>query len=523
MAEGIFLHSNVETAYGPIRGTNGGFFRYSPQQKHLLRYAQFRIPNPWGIAFDSYGQDFFLHTSGTSFSWMMPGSVKAKYGVNLAAPDLITSNKVRPTSGLEFVSSRHFPDEVQGDVILCNAIGYLGAKQHKMIENGTGFTTEYRHDLFKSEDRNFRPVDLEFAPDGSLYVVDWHNVLIGHMQHNARDPHRDHSHGRVYRVTYPGRPLVKPAQVAGACIDTLLENLKLPEYRTRYRTRRELRGHDAAEVAKAAAAWADKQSDERLKLEALWVSWGANKVNQPLLRQLLQSKDHRIRSAAVRVLRFNTKHFDDYQSLIHTAANDEHGRVRLEAITTASHFDKDAALATLTIAEAKGIDKTSEQSFKAAMAVAKDEYFGGAKERPVSAPAHLKGKDGKLYVTGSEVYGREAHCGTCHQANGAGLPAANFPPLNGSEWVNGDPERLIKLSLKGLLGPIEVKGKKYPGVVPMTPFEHILKDDELAAVLTYVRNSFGNKASIITPEQVAKVRAKYKSHIGMYNPADLLK
>jgi mono/diheme cytochrome c family protein len=454
---------------------------------------------------------------------MMPGSVKAKYGVNLAAPDLITSNKVRPTSGLEFVSSRHFPDEVQGDVILCNAIGYLGAKQHKMIENGTGFTTEYRHDLFKSEDRNFRPVDLEFAPDGSLYVVDWHNVLIGHMQHNARDPHRDHSHGRVYRVTYPGRPLVKPAQVAGACIDTLLENLKLPEYRTRYRTRRELRGHDAAEVAKAAAAWADKQSDERLKLEALWVSWGANKVNQPLLRQLLQSKDHRIRSAAVRVLRFNTKHFDDYQSLIHTAANDEHGRVRLEAITTASHFDKDAALATLTIAEAKGIDKTSEQSFKAAMAVAKDEYFGGAKERPVSAPAHLKGKDGKLYVTGSEVYGREAHCGTCHQANGAGLPAANFPPLNGSEWVNGDPERLIKLSLKGLLGPIEVKGKKYPGVVPMTPFEHILKDDELAAVLTYVRNSFGNKASIITPEQVAKVRAKYKSHIGMYNPADLLK
>jgi hypothetical protein len=73
-------------------------------------------------------------------------------------------------------------------------------------------------------------------------VIDWHNVLIGHMQHNARDPLRDHVHGRIYRITYPSRPLVKPVQVAGAPIATLLENLKEPELRTRYRTRRELRG-----------------------------------------------------------------------------------------------------------------------------------------------------------------------------------------------------------------------------------------------------------------------------------------
>ena len=83
---------------------------------------------------------------------------------------------------------------------------------------------------------------MEFAPDGSLYIADWHNVLIGHMQHNARDPLRDHVHGRIYRITYPSRPLVTPANVAGASINELLDNLKLPEYRTRYRTRRELRG-----------------------------------------------------------------------------------------------------------------------------------------------------------------------------------------------------------------------------------------------------------------------------------------
>jgi hypothetical protein len=81
-----------------------------------------------------------------------------------------------------------------------------------------------------------------------LYVIDWHNILIGHMQHNARDPLRDHSHGRVYRITYPSRPLVTPSKVDGATIEALLDNLKLPEYRTRYRTRRELRGRDVNQV-----------------------------------------------------------------------------------------------------------------------------------------------------------------------------------------------------------------------------------------------------------------------------------
>ena len=207
--------------FGPIRGTNGGFFRYAPQSKSLTRHAQLKIPNPWGIAVDSYGQEFFLFTSGPNFAWMLPGNINARYGANLSATDLLESNKVRPTSGLEIVSSRHFPDEVQGDVLINNNIGFLGIKQHQKIDDDPGFKTKYRQDLLYSTDTNFRPVDLEFAPDGSLYVVDWHNALIGHMQHNARDPNRDHVHGRIYRITYPSRPLIKPAKIDGATIPEL--------------------------------------------------------------------------------------------------------------------------------------------------------------------------------------------------------------------------------------------------------------------------------------------------------------
>lgn len=523
MCEGVFLHSNTESVYGPERGSNGGFFRYSPQKKQIRRYAQFSIPNPWGVAYDDYGQDFFLHTSGTSFSWMLPGTVKARYGANLRAPDIIKSNKVRPTSGVEFISSRHFPDEVQGDVLINNSIGYLGAKQHRVIEDGTGFTTEYVQDLYVSKDSNFRPVDLEFAPDGSLYLADWHNMLIGHMQHNARDPYRDHEHGRIYRVTYPSRPLVKPAKVDGASIAGLLGNLTLPEYRTRYRTRRELRERDPVEVATSATKWASTQSNERLKLEALWVTWGADKIDADLLAELLASQDHKIRSAAVRVARYNEHKLKNLAQILSRAAHDDHGRVRLEAITAATYLPVDQGVAVLSIAKAKEVDSYIKQSIDFADAIFAGEAVEAEKEKVVVAPKHLSKEDAELFVKGGAIYAREGYCMTCHQSKGEGLPDAGFPPLSETKWVLGDPDRLIKLSLKGLMGPIEVKGKKYLGQVPMTAFGGLLNDEEMASVLTYVRNSFGNKASAIGAAQVKKVRAETKSKVDMFNPDDLLK
>ena len=112
---------------------------------------------------------------------------------------------------------------------------------------------------------------------------------------------------------------------------------------------------------------------------------------------------------------------------------------------------------------------------------------------------------------------------TCHQTDGKGLDASGFPPLNGTPWVLGNEDRLIKVVLKGLLGPIEVLGKKYSGQVPMTPFEKMLTDEETASVLTYIRNSFGNEATSILPEKVKQVRAAIKDQGAFYSPDQLLK
>lgn len=526
MGEGVFLHTNVETPYGPVRATNGGFYRYSPQRRKLERTAQLSIPNPWGIAFDEWGENFFAETSGPDVLWMMPGSVKPRYGVATHKSYNLIEDKhrVRPTSGLEFVSSRHFPDNTQGSFLINNTIGFLGTKMHLLKDDGTGYKSKHQIDLLTSDDRNFRPVDMEFAPDGSLYVADWHNILIGHMQHNARDPLRDHAHGRIYRITYPTRPLVTPAKVSGASIDELLDNLKLSEYRTRYRTRRELRGRNADEVVAHVKSWVQRlaKNDSRYDhhiTEALWVTWGANKVDDSLIRMVLSSKDFRARSAAVRVLRYTGHQIKDQLALLRQAANDEHGRVRLEAIVAASWLNKDDGLSILREAQTKPLDEWMIHAYETAQAHLNGQQLKVAQD--LLGGAELNGMNPAVFVKGKELYLKEGYCGTCHQQDGNGLPNSGFPPLRKTSFVLGDEETLIKIVLKGMQGPLEVNGKKYDGQVPMTPFEGLMNDEEVAAVLSYVRNSFGNKASPITPEKVKMVREKIKDKKGFYYTDEL--
>ena len=103
-------------------------------------------------------------------------------------------------------------------------------------------------------------------------------------------------------------------------------------------------------------------------------------------------------------------------------------------------------------------------------------------------------------VAGGKVYG--VYCSACHQRNGMG-DSQRFPPLSGSEWVNGDKKKLITVLLKGLEGPIEVKGQSYNNVMPQHSF---LKNEDIAEVLTHIRQNFGNAADAVSPAEVDEVR-----------------
>lgn len=105
-------------------------------------------------------------------------------------------------------------------------------------------------------------------------------------------------------------------------------------------------------------------------------------------------------------------------------------------------------------------------------------------------------------INGKKVY--DLYCQACHQADGNGVPRLN-PPLAGTIYVTGSKTRLIDIVLKGLSDPLEINGEEYNN--PMAAHD-FLTDQQIADVLTYVRNSFGNKAGLVTAVEVKKQRAK---------------
>ena len=471
---GIFLVHNHETPWSKNVNTGASaLYRFDPRRFTVTPVAG-NSPNPHGTSFDYWGYCYANDGTGGRSYQVRPN------GKGFRMFELL-KKEFRPVAANEVLSSQHFPDDLQQSFLICNTIGFLGVKAYKLDLGGGDsgrplghvWGTPYK-ELLNSADRNFRPTDAIVGEDGALYVSDWQNVIIGHMQHNIRDPNRDHHHGRILRLTAKGRPLQKPVKIEGQPIEALLENLKHPVNGVRHRTRVELSEHDSKKVIAATRKWMkdfdpNDEKEAHHLLEALWMHQQHNFRNEKLLNTLLNSKVPHAKVAAGTV-----KHFWH-------------------------NFDATSAPTELAEAEVEPPPK-------------------------FDPPKHLSAADQKAYKLGNEVFVRDAHCMTCHQANGLGL-GNTYPPLVGSAWVVGSEERLIKATLHGMWGKMEVNGKVYDpalGVPPMTAFASLLNDEELAAVLTFVRNTWGNQAAAVSPATVKKVRDANASRTVFWKPEELL-
>ena len=163
-------------------------------------------------------------------------------------------------------------------------------------------------------------------------------------------------------MTYKNRPLIKPAKIDGQPITALLELLKEPEDRTRYRARRELAQHKTASVVKSLETWmarldkSDKEYEHHL-LEALWMFQTHNVFREKLLNDLLNAKDHRARAAATRVLSFWLDRVKSPLALLKKCVNDPHPRVRLEAVRALSYLSGDETIEVALDVLNKDVDK----------------------------------------------------------------------------------------------------------------------------------------------------------------------
>ena len=339
---GIFLQHNHEHPWGPSLVTgSSAMYRFDPRRFTIALHGG-NSPNPHGIAFDRWGYHYATDgTGGRPYQVRPDGKGWKMFS--------LLNKEVRPVPACEILSSDNFPDEMQGDFLICNSIGFLGIKQYKLHRDGGYELTktvgrgkdakkviektklgevwgtpngqrlkvtktlangskqdEEAEGFLLSGDKNFRPTDAIFGEDGALYVSDWQNVIIGHMQHNVRDPNRDHKHGRIFRVSYTKKPLQKSVKIDDQPIEKLLDNLKHPVDGVRHRTRVELSERDTEQVITATQKWMvqfnpKSKEDAHYLLEALWVHQQHNRRNGRLLNDLLKSPHPHARMAALTV------------------------------------------------------------------------------------------------------------------------------------------------------------------------------------------------------------------------------
>ncbi|MCA9083949.1 MAG: c-type cytochrome [Planctomycetaceae bacterium] len=338
-SRGIFHYENFETPTRTYRANSGscGVFKWDPVTWEIDH--QFRIgPNPHGDCFDQWGNQFVTDGTGGTGNYVgFPGR---------GAPKQLYEKRVRPVPATCILDSQHFPEENRGNLLIANVIGFQGVTQYQFEEDGASLHATEVEPILYSTDPNFRPSDMEMGSDGALYVLDWQNPLIGHMQHNLRDPSRDHRHGRVYRVTADGRPPTAVRKLRAQPVSAVVATLGSPNPGDRYRARLELTGRDRAEAVTAAGNWANDFDAATVAAalpltEALWVHQQHRSPNIELLSRVLSSPVAEARAAAVKVAaewalrKDSALTAEEATEIMIDMANDPSPKVRAQAVIAA--------------------------------------------------------------------------------------------------------------------------------------------------------------------------------------------
>jgi putative heme-binding domain-containing protein len=333
--QSIYIHSHVETPHGVRRLGGGGVWLFRPETGRLEVFVR-GFWNPWGHHFDRWGQSFL--TDGAGSEGVNPAVPGASYAATPHATRVLQG--LNPGSpkycGCEILSGRHLPQDWRGNLITNDFRGHRVCR-FVLAPDGSGYSARLQADLIKTSHPAFRPVDVKMGPDGALYIADWYNPIIQHGEVDFRDPRRDVTHGRIWRVTAKGRPLVPRPQLVKAKVEDLLEALKAPEDWTRHHARRTLKERGAKAVLPALAAWVKRldpaaSDHEPLLLEALWTYQSLDMVEPKLLGTLLRARDYRVRAAATRCASAWHDRLTDVLGLLGARVADDHPQVRLEAV-----------------------------------------------------------------------------------------------------------------------------------------------------------------------------------------------
>jgi mono/diheme cytochrome c family protein len=484
--------------------------------------------------------------------WPAPSIGDMQGGIGRIRMPAQNLNHFTAATGPAIVRGDKLPADLKGDFLFTEPVGRL-IRRAKIV-NVEGLT-ELRNaypgsEFITSGDQLFRPVNISNAPDGTVYIADMYHGIIQEREWSGPGSYlrakieqyqldKVAAYGRIWRLRYDGRAAVAatdtnmgqpaipaiqpdftPPHMYSETPAQLVAHLSSPNgwYRDTAQRLLVLKQDKSVvpalqQIARRAEAGGEGGSLARV--HALWTLEGLGSLDATLVRTLMKDQSPRMRIQAIRasetLYKAGDRTFaDDYRAM----TKDADPNVVIQAMVTTNLFTlpdaADVIKAAAAASHAKGVALVASHLLTASAA--------NAGRRPGTVTP----EEEKRLEAGSDVF--NAVCAACHGPDGAGRPLAGgapgammAPPLAGSPRVQGHRDYIIKVLLGGLNGPLD--GKTYSEV--MAPLGSASTDEWVAGVASYVRSSFGNTGDLVTPADVARVRAATKSHKGFWTVGDL--
>jgi len=447
-----------------------------------------------------------------------------------------------------------FPPEFQNTALFCEPTANLIRMIHVSRKDGllTGEHLMGEREFLASTDERFRPVNLFNAPDGTIYAVDMYHGIIQHKHYLTKylREHIQHRNleihprlGRIYRIKHRKNPRgVKPAML-GKKPGELVAILAHSNGWWRDTAQQLIIDAGDDSVVPALIALAGDHSQPFGQIHALWTLEGLGRINLAAIKAAMTSKDPYVLESAIRLAEcLPSIDLIAAMSILERLAANPDLLVQRQLAGSLGRFPSADALVLLKKVLLNNIEapffreaaisglEGRELIFREALGEGfRDEKFLGYLKHcmtPKTTASAFKAPRNKehreSFHRGEKFY--ITNCMACHGSDGNGLEQLG-PPLLKSSWVNGSSERLSAILLQGLMGPIEVNGKKYTPAAAMPGLKDApqINDADLADVSTFIRHAWGNNQSVMKVEIVKATREKLKGRQTTFTPVELKK
>lgn len=539
----------------------------------------------WGMSMDDYGRLFHTWNSAPAQGeYLRPNSLNKNSGlVQEIKAQSIGGNQIYPARINPGVNRAYLPETLVAEGPDKGKLINFTAASGSVVYRGDQFPAEFygvaftpepaanlisarriieeqgqfrgeeiypQAEILASSDERFRPVNLYTAPDGSLYILDMYHGVIQHKEYltsylreqaESRQLQKHNATlGRIYRLRWAANPLAEQPKLLNKTAAQLVPYLGHANGWYRDTARRLIIQHNDKSVAAAITHLVQQSRDHRTQINALWTLEGLNAINVKSIAAGLNATHPKVQISAIALLTHLPKAAQQQfaRRLAELAKSDY--EVALQIALSAGELKIDSRFELIKILLANyGDQPLINQAVVSGSAGREQElksFLGADASQELIALLDLVGKqqiidsnfnnlvtqEQNQYYRGQELFDGRAACFGCHGKQGQGMDGM-APPLANSEWVTGKPDRLIKVLLHGLHGPITVNGVDYqlPMVMPGLAANPSFSDQDNADIATYIRNNWGNAAEAISAGDVSKVRAQTANRNQPYTVSEL--